>query len=381
MTHNTMTHAAEQIVFSHFSLAVEISAHLEPKDIFLLVQTHQAIRHIIEQDAFWKHWGEHQDPRQYENHLIHAAKTGNLTQMTRLIISGVDPTIDNNIATRRACFYGHAVIVRHLLKHYNAEELLPIDGTTVAFNGPGTVPAFIEACNNGCTEVVRLLLSVQCSDGTPLIDPAADNNRAIRVACQNNYDNTGVMRLLLEDGRVDPADVDNAALKCACGCGHIEEVRLLLSLKNPDGTQVVDPTAGENQALHNACRTGAIEAVRLLLSLRSPDGNLLVNPNVYNHSNTYFNHYTAIHGACEGGDENIVRLLLADERVDPTVANNRAIRWACGDGHAEIVRLLLADGRADPDAGLREARRKNNTDLIELIEEHIAKAEATAEAT
>ena len=46
------------------------------------------------------------------------------------------------------------------------------------------------------------------------------------------------------------------------------------------------------------------------------------------------------------GHTDVVRLLLADGRADPTVNNNHPIRLSSENGHADIVELLLADGRA-----------------------------------
>lgn len=41
----------------------------------------------------------------------------------------------------------------------------------------------------------------------------------------------------------------------------------------------------------------------------------------------------------------MVRLLLADERVDPAAADNGALVVAIFRGQAEVVRVLLADAR------------------------------------
>jgi len=54
------------------------------------------------------------------------------------------------------------------------------------------------------------------------------------------------------------------------------------------------------------------------------------------------------------GHADVVRLLLADARVDPAAYDNTAIRWSSSMGHAEVVKLLLADGRADPNAELAQ---------------------------
>jgi len=41
----------------------------------------------------------------------------------------------------------------------------------------------------------------------------------------------------------------------------------------------------------------------------------------------------------------VVKLLLQDERVDPSDNNNWAIQMASKNGHIEVVKLLLQDKR------------------------------------
>ncbi len=43
----------------------------------------------------------------------------------------------------------------------------------------------------------------------------------------------------------------------------------------------------------------------------------------------------------------IVRMLLADSRVDASDSDNEAIRWVRDGGHDAVVRLLLADPGVD----------------------------------
>jgi len=50
--------------------------------------------------------------------------------------------------------------------------------------------------------------------------------------------------------------------------------------------------------------------------------------------------------ACKNGNAEVVRLLLADPRVDPTVSNEFAIRKAGQSDNADVVRLLLADSKS-----------------------------------
>ena len=52
--------------------------------------------------------------------------------------------------------------------------------------------------------------------------------------------------------------------------------------------------------------------------------------------------------AAQCGRLEVVRLLIADPRVDPSAQNNKAIILAAGNGHLEVVNRLLLDSRVDP---------------------------------
>ena len=80
---------------------------------------------------------------------------------------------------------------------------------------------FIEAAKTGDIDKVRLLLNDK------RVEPAADNNHAIRGASYYGY--LEVVRLLLNDIRVDPAANNNYAIRMASRNGHTEVVKLLLT--------------------------------------------------------------------------------------------------------------------------------------------------------
>ena len=105
-------------------------------------------------------------------------------------------------------------------------------------------------------------------------------------------------------------------------------------------------------AIELACRDGHLEIVRLLLA----DGR--VNPADQNNK--------AIELACNYGRLEIVRLLLADGRVNPADQNNKAIEEAFKHGYVEIVRLLLADQRVNPISCFQIAVRRG----VHWIREH-----------
>lgn len=87
--------------------------------------------------------------------------------------------------------------------------------------------SFVLACENGHMEVVRLLLQDE------RVDPSFDNNIAFTTAC--SYGNLDIVRLLLQHVRLDPSD-SNRALVLASAYGHVEVVRLLLQHERVDSS-------------------------------------------------------------------------------------------------------------------------------------------------
>ncbi len=94
------------------------------------------------------------------------------------------------------------------------------------------------ACEFGQTEVVKILLRDE------RVDPADWNSWIIRIAC--DYNHVDIVNLLLQDGRADPTGADNYCIRNASIYGHIKVVQLLLQ----DGR--VDPTARDNMAINQA---------------------------------------------------------------------------------------------------------------------------------
>ena len=89
------------------------------------------------------------------------------------------------------------------------------------------------------------------------VDPSAENNDAILFASMHYSE---VLKILLEDPRVDPSANDNFALRLASAEGHTEVVRILLA------DERVDPSAKDNEALRWASSEGHTEVVNLLLA-------------------------------------------------------------------------------------------------------------------
>ena len=146
--------------------------------------------------------------------------------------------------------------------------------------------------------MVRILLH----DGR--VNPAAYNNQAIRSACQ--WGHSAVVALLLDDPRVNPADWNNKAIWRASQYGQIEIVQMLLR------DQRVDPTSTNNIAIK-----AAIQYQQNLLDKIKTDSIKL----------------------------KLVQLLLRDERVDPSVRHNELLNLADVEGCKPVFELMLRDVR------------------------------------
>ncbi len=96
---------------------------------------------------------------------------------------------------------------------------------------------------------------------------------------------------------------------------------------------VAHDTFDQGPALRHACRRGYNDVVELLLA----DGR--ADP-------TAEKNYAIVRSSINGNAD-IVKLLLADGRADPAARNNYAIQWSSQKGHADVVRLLLADAHVD----------------------------------
>ncbi|KAI8892331.1 hypothetical protein BC833DRAFT_625939 [Globomyces pollinis-pini] len=111
---------------------------------------------------------------------------------------------------------------------------------------------FEYAIRNNKPDIVKVFLE----DGK--IDPSANDNYAIVDACESNYNE--IARLLLDDGRADPTGDDSLVVGRAAGDGNTELVRMLLD----DGR--VDPSGNENYAIRDASNYGYTEIVGMLLN-------------------------------------------------------------------------------------------------------------------
>jgi hypothetical protein len=120
-----------------------------------------------------------------------------------------------------------------------------------------------------------------------------------------------------------------------------------------------------NYMLHKAIEKGHAAIVRLLLADNRVNPSIGIDIHLVIVIDVLwpFNLLLEMHRIIRSADNNwfinlavaynrveIVRMLLADKRVDPSTNYNFAIRLASFKGFTEIVRQLLADKRVDPSA-------------------------------
>ena len=257
---------------------------------------------------------------------------------------------------------GKVDVVRVLLRY-------PLASTVEAIH-----KSMMMAAAEGATEIVRLLLahprSGQALKGSwPLVlaaerghidtlrmllhdsrcDPAVDSNTALRVAAINGH--AKAVALLISDVRVNPVACGDEPIRMAAQNGHAEVVRLLLSDKR------VNANSGNTRDFLVACNQGHVDTARALLCDRRDT----VQSGVLT---------TALSRASLQNHPSIVRLLLADGRVDLSLNNHAPFFDAARLGHSQIVRLLISDPSLtanDRREALRLATQNKHTDTIALL--------------
>jgi len=144
-----------------------------------------------------------------DNMIVEASKHGHY-EIVKLILEDnrLNPSTRQSYAVKYACG----------AQHYEIAKLIISDGR---FDNTGLIQW---ACCMGYREIVGFLLT---NNKFTNIDPSARNNECIKTVSYGGH--TEIVKLLLEDNRVNPAADDNYAVRWASYNNHTETVRLLLS--------------------------------------------------------------------------------------------------------------------------------------------------------
>lgn len=203
--------------------------------------------------------------------------------------------------------------------------------------------AFILESDSGHIEIVNFLLH------NSNIDPCADDNSALFGATVCGH--TEIVKLFLNDSRISTNSINcGDSLSAACEFGYVEIVEYMIQYLGiyPDEESIQQTLYNEHievikvlikydrvdhtGILSWACRNGYVELVQLLINQH------------YNH----IRYDLSLIEAVIYGHIDIVKIILTQTNVDPSVNNNEAIIAASRKGHEEIVELLLQDSRVDP---------------------------------
>jgi len=212
-----------------------------------------------------------QGVRYCDNLLIRFAAKKGFSDIIKKYLQFSDPCAQENYAIKKACEFGHAIVVSLLL---DDARVCPAASDNYAI---------IHAAKNGHTDVVRQLLDCESVDPTTnsnmplrfaaiynhvdvvellMLDSrtnAADmNNYAIKWA--SYYENNDVVKLLLCDPRVDPSIDNNVISIVAAENGNVELIEMLLDDKR------VDPSAQDNKLLNWAAINGYLEIIKMVLN-------------------------------------------------------------------------------------------------------------------
>lgn len=287
------------------------------------------------------------------------------TEVVRILLSQTssDPTVLRNAPLRLACENGHEDIVNILLSDSRVRGTQKKNTMLVVameHGQPGALcvlirsqhyclrPLWIQlmrwACNNNNVSVVRALLENEDSR------PDFDSDWAIRTSCENGY--ADIVDALLKDGRCHPLTQNFICFHSAVRSGCARIVNALININAaPSSAQqaVFDPPP-----LLVAVQEGHLDVFRLLLE---HDQFLVAS--------------SLIVSAVTQNRIEMVRILLKDARVDPTVQGSRVLQVAASDNRCEITQLLLEDKRVDVKASdclaFREAALRGHVNIVKML--------------
>ncbi len=163
---------------------------------------------------------------------------------------------------------------------------------------------------------------------------------------------TASVRNLLKFQKV--ALIKDLWLLLACYKDHLDLVKVLC--RDP----TIDPMGvGRDISITDACKRGQDNVVRILLE------NTAVDPSMDNNK--------LIMISSSNNFSKMVGLLLRDSRVNPSDQQNRALisASASANGHTDVVKLLLEDPRVNPsdqqNRALISASANGHTDVVRLL--------------
>lgn len=232
--------------------------------------------------------------------------------------------------------------------------------------------AFHMAAELGDTREINRLLADD-RDAT-----ASCVSAALVTASSRGHDST--VDRLLADPRSQPASEDgySSALCAAAYAGRVHIVQRFLGWRRR-----VNPAARSNQVLMDAASAGKLEVVQLLLADGRADPSAVADVPDEGYTFTRFGERprrnrrwitcanAPLRVALLRKHRAVVELLLRDPRVDPSADDNFLLVWACENCDWNLLHCLLDDPRVDPSArsskALQNAARSGRLPLVDRL--------------
>ncbi len=292
--------------------------------------------------------------------LSEAARIGRVDVLTNLISQGLDP---NRVLKRGyhppvywACRYGHLQIVRVLIEQHRCSPKYVTDRGTSLLHVACTmgyldiarylakehhldpndrnqqgVTMLYSACYNGHLPIMKFLLGeMHCDLKIACVTRSIPNGSEEHAACASP----------ISDSDSESADEEESLLVTACSRGYLDIVMYLIHEQgfDPHTLSKFDETL-----LHVACSNGHLEVARYLVEKQHCSVDC-----------TDTSGCTPLHAACEnGGPEasQVAQFLVTQDACDPNAQDNcgnTPLHVACCYGRLEVVMVLLATERVDP---------------------------------
>jgi hypothetical protein len=148
--------------------------------------------------------------------------------------------------------------------------------------------------------------------------------------------NVDAFKLALSTGNINLGANNNQLIIEACNAGHVEIVKLLLN--DPK----VDPSAHFNKALFDVCESSGADLEIIDMLIKHPK----VNPSIGK----------VIYAAARNSDWHVIDLILRHPKADPSIDDNEAIIEASKVAYCDsVVIRLMEDPRVNPSARNNEA--------------------------
>ena len=215
----------------------------------------------------------------------------------------------------------------------------------VKFNHSKSISLYVEeAVEKGSLDVLKLMIkedSCIVSEDSPLILKS--------VKCPNDE----MLPYLLRDNKVNHSLFSDKSLLEAIKLNDLSKVDILISsgLLTFSDDYIIGSSISKDP-----------DILKYLLKKTNIDPNK---------SDYYYD--SPIVKACKIGNEDIIKILINDDRVDPSVDNNEALLSAVSKKSVEIITLLLKDDRVTPSKNpkiLMEAIHRKDLEIFNLISEY-----------